>query len=936
MLIGTIVFSIIAGIVHLFDPALLAGLIFSAFLGSATILAVFYLNKKQDRRLIYIFLSVFILYIAIVLFLHYTNFQPFSGGDGDYQKYDYNARVIAESFKAGDFSLKDKISYTGKPILELDNYYPLLIVLIYLFVTPSMLLGQLFNAWLVALCVVAVYLLVLEIGGSKKGAVFSSVATALYPSLAFFGTLLLKDALVLSLAMFGLLFTVKAVKNFRFSYFLILYILLAGLTHFRFYVGYVLAISFALSWLLFYKARWPKKVAYFLIIFLLFGFLPLFARQDMFAYKTISFLLNRQTISMYREVAYFREPPAGTQIPQENPDTIVKPDADVKPDTDVKLEEPESPPKDINPSASFLLKIDFANPLSFLYTFAKSFVFTFLGPFFWQFKYPRHYFTLAEIIPWYFLLFFIGKGLFLNIKQKYKNFSPLLFFAFILIGIMSLYISNFGAFTRIRMPAFVALLCISSFGFAQNGKIYRFFEKIPHFLKNNTRYLLQHARNLKPSYRAYLGVYFIVLFLAVFFDKFLALGILIVTLLSLLTVLIAQKAGITDKKFYIVFLLAVLVHLSAAVFIYYANFYPFGGGAGDQSKYHQVALELSERFRQGNFSIKGFDKIYPALYVSHYYPVVLAVLYALTAPSMIVGLSLNVWFAAVSIIFLYLIVKEIGGSDNNAFLAGLIATIYPSYLYFGSLLIRDAILVSFTLLAFLFLIKLVKNFSWKNFLILAFAIGIVLHFRFYIGVTLLLTLVVSWFFIDLDKNRKIKFGICILLILGIFPQIFSGQGYFGLHFFQTFSNTENIQNIGNQGVLDAESTVIEKVGFDNPIKFVGNVVTSFFFISVGPFPWHIKYSRQLFVLAEAIPWYFLVILIVAGGINYFKRKNYKPILPLLIFSFATFFVLSIFIGNFGTYMRIRIPAFLALLPLVDFSWLKSNLNANVISVFKNK
>src|SRR4030042_2100156 len=274
-----IFFGIVAGAINFFDSELLAGIIFSAFLASAAILTIFYLNKKEDKKIIYIFLSVFILYIAIVLFLHYTNFQPFSGGDGDYQKYDYNAHIIAESFKSGDFSLKDKISYTGRPILEWDNYYPLLIVLIYFFVTPSILLGQLFNAWLVALSAVAVYLLVLEIGGSKIGAVITSAIVALYPSLAFYGTLLLKDALVFSLAVFGLLFAVKTVKNFNWRYFLILYILLAGLTPFRFYVGYVLAASFALSWLLFCKLQWQKKMAYFLIIFLLFGCLPLFARQ---------------------------------------------------------------------------------------------------------------------------------------------------------------------------------------------------------------------------------------------------------------------------------------------------------------------------------------------------------------------------------------------------------------------------------------------------------------------------------------------------------------------------------------------------------------------------------------------------------------------------------------------------------------------------------
>jgi len=966
LLTGLIVFTVIAGIIHFLDPALLAGVIFCIFLASSTI-AAFYLNKKQGKTLVYIFLSVFVLYIAIVLFLYYTNFQPFSGGDGDYQKYDYNARVIAESLKSGDFSLEDKISYTNKPILDWDNYFPLVIALIYIFVMPSMLLGQLFNAWLVALCVVAVYLLVLEIGGSKKGAVFSSVVTAFYPSLAFYGSLLLKDALVFFLAMFGLLFAVKAVKNFTWRNFIILYVLLACLTHFRFYVGYVLAISFALSWFLFCKMQWRKKVVWSIFIFLLFGFLPIFAGQDIFAYRIVSSYFNQQTISMYREVAYFHEPPASALAPStpasalapSTPASALAPSTPASAlapqensDTALNQKEPESLPKVMNPGTSFLLKIDFATPLSFLFSYGKSFAITFLGPFFWQFKYPRHYLALLETIPWYFLLFFIGKGLFLNIRQKYKNFLPLLLFSFILLGILSLYVANSGALARIRIPAFIVLFCISSFGFAENGKIYKFLEKTIAFLKENSVRLLQWIRNLKLSYKACLGIYFIILFLAVFFDKFLAIGVLIVTLLSALTILIAQKSGIRAKKFYILFLIAILIHLFAVVFIYYVNFYPFGGGAGDGSKYHQVALELSERFRQGDFSIQGFDKIYPDLYVPHFYPVILAILYALTVPSVVIGVCFNVWFVALSIAFLYLIVKEIGGSNNNAFLVGLIASIYPSYLYFGSLLIRDAILVCFTMFALLFVIKLVKNFSWRKLLILSLAIGVILHLRFYIGLTLLLTLIVSSFFMNLNNKEKInpvrkkifsngvKFWLCILLILAFFPQIFSGQGFFGAGFFQILSNNKNIQNVGNQVFLQTGSVVVEKVGFDKPIKFMGNIVSSFFFISLGPFPWHIKYSRQLFALLEAVPWYFLAVLVVASVTVYLRTKNYKLVLPLLVFSFATLLVLSAFIDNYGTYMRIRIPVFLALMALLDFSLIKSkfklNLNLNVLSFFKNK
>lgn len=425
---------------------------------------------------------------------------------------------------------------------------------------------------------------------------------------------------------------------------------------------------------------------------------------------------------------------------------------------------------------------------------------------------------------------------------------------------------------------------------------------------------------------------------ASFFDLALAMAILLLVCLSVAAFWVFLKLGLKDKEIYWLFLIILLIHLTVVIFIYYYHFYPFGGRDGDQSKYHLIASELSTKFRQGDFSIEGFNKIYNTkIDVPNFYPIFVGILYALTTNSIIVGEAANVWFVALSIIFLYLIVKEIGGSKHSAFLIGLTAGVYPSYLYFSSLLLRDAIITCFSILSLLMIIKLVKSFSWAKIFILLLSIGAALHFRFYIGLVLLLTLFFSWFFLKLNLKQKIGYGLIVLVLLGFVPQIFARQGYFGIDFFKKFLKLETVMLLreaaeepnadGPNEFIDAGgSSAIVRTGFDNPVGFAKNSLESALYVFVGPLPWHVRYSRQLFAFLETIPWYFLLFFIIKGGIYYYKRQeSSKAILPLIIFAAGLFLVLGVFIDNFGTYMRLRIPAYMALLALADFSPMENNL-----------
>jgi len=453
------------GLISFFDRALSVGTVFSIFL----FLSAFLLAEKTklyNKKLFLLFSIVFLIHILAVLFIFYAHFQPFGDGGGDYDGYNAVSLSMAERLHRLDFSLGDSLKW--------GHYYPVIVAYIYALTIPSMLLGQIFNAWLSALISVLVYLIIIELKRSEKGAFLTSFAVSLYPSFIFYGSLLLKDTLVIFLSIAGLFLVLKLLKIFSWNKFIIFYLILAFLFNFRFYIGYALVISFLISFFLFYNLKPKEKFFYGIVILFLIGFLPqIFAGQGYWGVDTIKQYLNEETITMYREFAYTEKnlvlPPTPTPTPTLTP----------TPATPVVTKNLSY----LNPEkngigSTFALKTDFNNPILLSFNLTKSFLYSLLGPLPWQIKIKRQTFAFFETIPWYFLLFFALKGIFKNIKKQYKEILPIVMFSLISLAATSLFIANFGIITRIRMPAFIALLCLAPLGLEENGIIYKYADKI--------------------------------------------------------------------------------------------------------------------------------------------------------------------------------------------------------------------------------------------------------------------------------------------------------------------------------------------------------------------------------------------------------------------------------------------------------------------------
>lgn len=438
----------------------------------------------------------------------------------------------------------------------------------------------------------------------------------------------------------------------------------------------------------------------------------------------------------------------------------------------------------------------------------------------------------------------------------------------------------------------------------------------------------------------YLGIILLIFIWGVsFFDKGLAVGLFLLVFLSFLTFLVLFKFGIKDKKLYLLILVTLFIHLAAVLFIYYTGFRPFGGGA-DYEGYNKTAIELAQRLKKGFFSLEG-------LYSNHYFPVVIGVIYFFTLPEMIVGQLFTVFLAILAIIFIYLIVQEIGGSEKWAFFTGLMVSFYPSYIYFGSLLLKDTLIIPLVLAGLLLFIKMMKGFSWRHFLIFYFVLTILIHFRFYIGYALMFSFILCWFLIsNLKIQKRIIYGLVIIFLLGFSPQ-FLGYGYYGVIPLNNYLNKETITTYREivyaptppapsatppsaNAPSGTGSSFVVKAGFDSTFNFIKNYFLSFSYALLGPLPWQLVERQHYFSLIETIPWYFLIIISFYGFIKLIKKqgflktiKNYKITLPLLMFGLMALGALSLFINNYGIIVRIRIPVFISFLCIMAFNFKNS-------------
>lgn len=496
-----IILAILLYTIHFFDKALAIGLFFLILLSGATIF-LWHSFALQDKNIYVVFLIGSLVHLGVVLFLSWTGFKPFGGGT-DFTLYNNTAVQIAQRFSHGNFSLQG---------LYVDHFFPILIGVLYMFVFPDMIVGQLFVVWLAGVSIVLVYAIVLEVGGTKKIAFLVSLITAIYPSYLYFGSVLLKDTVIIPLALAGVLLTLKIVKRFSWVTLSLFFVTLTCLINLRFYIGYALMFTFIFCWPLLSEFSMKKRMMHWLAIVFLLGFSPYLLGDGYYGLNNFKKLLNPKSITYYREVVYNNSPsapqpvvlqPHTFQPPIQNSvsvQPVLPPASSSEPSVPQSSAVQENIPTQPAPkketegnSSTFILETGLDRGIFiFSKNSFKSFIYSLLGPFPWQFRIQRQQMALVETIPWYILIVvsfygfigFIKKNGFVGFLRFHKLTLPLLLFSLLALGALSLYINNYGIIARIRIPVFMCLISVMfiSFNNANNEKISHYWRSWIHRL----------------------------------------------------------------------------------------------------------------------------------------------------------------------------------------------------------------------------------------------------------------------------------------------------------------------------------------------------------------------------------------------------------------------------------------------------------------------
>lgn len=397
----------------------------------------------SGKEALFIFLFTLIIHNIISIFI----LSGFMGMDifnqPDALRYHQSAVEIAQLISEGVFTFEG---------VWINSWYTIILGFWYWLTFPSVASGAVLGSVFAGITAIGIYLLTKLLGVKKEWAIVATIiSTTIYPSYLYLSSYTLRDTLIVPLVIWSLYLLVRLSKNPSWIFPVLLSLnlfLLFKVKHtiaVAFFVGCILAVPLITSL--------PKLRRLMIAIFLiaLFAIIPIVDNRGLFGYEGLSNRLNFDRLTYLRDSGY-----TGVTIADVS-DSEIDVDGDVINQEDVE---------EISLSASKGAHFEADNVFSFYNVVAVpySFATTSVGPFPWQMHRSAHYLALLEVILWWVLLFFIIRGFLRNMKKDKIALIPFLF-ALTLLFAISIISNNYGADMRFRMPAFMALIVIASFGF---------------------------------------------------------------------------------------------------------------------------------------------------------------------------------------------------------------------------------------------------------------------------------------------------------------------------------------------------------------------------------------------------------------------------------------------------------------------------------------
>ncbi|HET9529637.1 MAG TPA: glycosyltransferase family 39 protein [Blastocatellia bacterium] len=283
--------------------------------------------------------------------------------------------------------------------------------------------------------------------------------------------------------------------------------------------------------------------------------------------------------------------------------------------------------------------------------------------------------------------------------------------------------------------------------------------------------------------------------------------------------------------------------------------------------------------------------------------------YVTDSPGRMPAAALNCFLGALTVVFAYRIARSLF-SEWVAVRVGWLVCLFPSLIIWSAQTLKEPVIILLETVALYGCVRLkVSGFSAKHILLCAFAIMLVIPFRFYAAYVAGAAVTVA---LILPNFKKGKFSVASALgVAAVIIPLFTLSGVLVRHEaeFERFdiNRIEKFRGDISQGT-GAGSGVRQDYDLDDPAQFATAALVGGAYILFAPFPWQLLAggsTRMLLTAPEVIIWWLLFILGVVPGFWYTIRNKFNEVIPMLVFIFGLGLLYSVMFGNVGLAYRHR-------------------------------
>ena len=373
------------------------------------------------------------------------------------------------------------------------------------------------------------------------------------------------------------------------------------------------------------------------------------------------------------------------------------------------------------------------------------------------------------------------------------------------------------------------------------------------------------------------------------------IGFTAITLVSLITLLIALRVPSISNILYVALAIRILFMLAGH---YIA---PLPDSTADARSFENEAWAWGQ---EGFFNTLNYYNG-PG---SRFIVFVIAIPYSLIGRSILMAQSISLFFGLGCVILGWKIAKKLW-DNHTANKIGWMIALFPSLILYSVLVMREVYICFFLLVALYGVVNWAKKDNFMSIILamMGFIGATFFHGASMVGaiafLTIIATISLKNFFKSLMHNRfNLKVSIFLLLFIAIAGLYLSNK--INVQYLGTFESSTNIKNLlrkthtSTKGVAAYPDWTRPKSLSE--LLYKGPVRAVYFIFS--PFPWDIKKPKHLIGSLDALLYMYLAFLILCN-IKVIWRDPALRIILIILLSY--FIVFGVGVGNFGTGIRHR-------------------------------